>query len=337
MVGKNRVRQSRGKRVKNQDVSKSYEDNYQQNEKELCKDDAPKKLHKEPLVKQMTASTIDNHINNKDEYDDAESIMDESSMCGYSQRESSVRRKEAAMNEPLWRYYPKQVQNILKKKRIDRERLRRSLKPPGKRNYKVLFANIKTVSKDEVSKASLMFKGMKDEYYRLINAEKKVFRALQQKGLFLDKQDFNIMEVFNSRYSDYSESENEENDSFNNKREKHDSIYVEDFESTSAKHRKGVRQEEDILDRNCNMYSSESIKPPKEQSSLDIPSVGNCGTPISQSFEKFSIISKNSHKSHHTFVSKNSNKMLFQDYKVERRPQKEYLQPCQPKKDFLCT
>lgn len=42
-------------------------------------------------------------------------------------RRGSANRPDPSMTEPMWRYYPKQVQSILKKKRVDRERLQRSL------------------------------------------------------------------------------------------------------------------------------------------------------------------------------------------------------------------
>lgn len=58
-----------------------------------------------------------------------------------------------------------------------------------------------------------MFKEMSEEYYALKIAEKKVHRALREKGLYLDQKDFNIMEVFNNVYSDCSyEEEREEVD-----------------------------------------------------------------------------------------------------------------------------
>lgn len=234
--------------------------------------------------------------------------------------------------EPMWRFYPKQVQNILKKKRIDRDRLKRSLKPPGKRNYKVLFSNIKRVSEEEVSRASSMFKEMKDVYYKLVNAEKKVYKALQEKGLFLDQHDFNIMEVFNCGMSEYSSDQ--ENESVIRDRMKESQIFVDEFESTSAKD-KGERAERQALivtePRELNFDIPEKVK---INSSLDLSSVGQNGTPNSHnSFGRFSHISRNTYRSHNSYSSKSSHRLLFPEYQTERRPQHEHSH--QQKGDFL--
>jgi len=55
-----------------------------------------------------------------------------------------------------------------------------------------------------------MFKNITEEYRSLINAKNKIFKSLREKGLYLDQKDFNIMEVFNNAFSDYSDEEIEE-------------------------------------------------------------------------------------------------------------------------------
>lgn len=240
------------------------------------------------------------------------------------------------INDPMWRLYPKQVQNILKKKRIDRERLRRSLKPPGKRNYKTLFGNVKKVANEEVYKASSIFKDILGDYYKLINAEKKVYKALHEKGLFLDKKDFNIMEVFNAGYSDYSDyEEEEENDEnvpipHNTYNSKH--IEVEEFEPTQhkikeEKHSEGMMSHEDVHNYQNNLFKRQRDTP-----TLDLPSIDHYGSLTSPNFEKISNISRHSNDYQNNFVPKSSHRMLFQDYKVERRP-KEFIH-CS-KNDFV--
>lgn len=223
----------------------------------------------------------------------------------------------------MWKFYPKQVQNILKKKRIDRERLRRSLKPPGKRNYKVLFSNVKRVSFEEVSKASEMFKGMKDTYYRLLHAENKIYKALREKGLFLDQKDFNIMEVLNSGLSNYSSEYDHQSEVSSEK--KNEEIYVEEFESTSAKQKINENSEKQV--------SNPDIEKENERCNLEIRSFDRSETPNSRSFEPISNHSKNTFKSQNTFISRHSHRMLLNEYPTERRiPVSHHFQPG---KDFL--
>jgi hypothetical protein len=288
-----------------------------------------KVLRPEPLVKQSTASTVNRHFDIKEEVEDCESVYNNESEYSYSQRNGSSRRKDPSVEDPMWEFYPKQVQNVLKKKRIDRERLRKSLKPPGKRNYRTLFSNLKKVSESEVSTSSLMFKGMKDEYYKLIHAEKKVYKALQEKGLFLDKQDFNIMEVFNYPCSEYSDYEEEK--SVQKPKRRFGSIYVEEFESTSAKTKpRQMESNEDLRPQAKASPSEESRASNKENLSLP-----DSGTPSSFTIEKMSLLSKNTFKSIRSNRSKNSHRLLFPDCHVERRERMVQMKPA--KKDFLCT
>jgi len=281
------------------------------------------RLHRQPTV-----CTPDKLKNIKEEVD-CESADDESSCYQASQCDfSSKRKQDIALADPMWVHYPKQVQNVLKKKRIDRERLRRSLKPPGKRNYKVLFANMKKVTEREVTKASTMFKDMKDVYYNLVSAEKKMHKALIEKGLFLDHKDFNIMEVFNSAYSEYSYDERSEI-GYSNKKHNDAKIYVEEFESTSAKN-KAQRSENDAISvRDLHAQPIEALNKNQISPCFDLNSIA--GTPCSQQFEKFPL----SHKSQKNIDNhgyKSSHRMLFYDYPTEKRPQNKIQQ--NPKKDF---
>ena len=125
----------------------------------------------------------------------------------------------------MWNFYPARVQNTLKKKKIDKEKLNKSLKAPGKRNYKTLFSNVKKVTLAEINKSSLLFKEMTAEYNKLTIAENKVYRALQEKGLHLDREDFNIMEVFNHAYAEYSVASDHEENKINERPEKYSPSY----------------------------------------------------------------------------------------------------------------
>jgi hypothetical protein len=280
------------------------------------------------LQRQPTVCTPDKYINIKEE-GDCESIDDESScyqasQCGFS----SKRKQDIALADPMWVHYPKQVQNVLKKKRIDRDRLRRSLKPPGKRNYKVLFANMKKVTEREVTKASTMFKEMKDVYYNLINAEKKMHKAFIEKGLFLDHKDFNIMEVFNSAYSEYS-YDDQSNIASSAKKQNNTKIHVEEFESTSAKCKAQRLDNDAISVGDLHAQPVEAINKNQISPCFDLHSI--VGTPYSQQFEKFPL----SHKSQKTIEHqgyKNSHRMLFYDYPTEKRSQNKIQQ--NTKKDF---
>lgn len=231
-------------------------------------------------------------------------------------RNESMSEKEHKVHDLMWKYYPKQVQNILKKKRIDRERLRRSLKPPGKRNYKVLFANVKHICNEEVYRASHMMKRMKDNYYKMLHAESRVFKALREKGLFLDRKDFNIMEVFNSEFYNWSSEYDEQSDSVYTKQKANDD--VNEFESTSAKGSETVKQKQvELLEvKNDNGDARQKLT---EFWNFDITSLNKSCTPISCHFEPISNYSKLTHKSRSTFVSRKSQRMLFQDCHVERR------------------
>ena len=52
--------------------------------------------------------------NKTDLRDDSKSEVDESSICDDSNRGQSASKKELCTLDPMWRFYPKQVQNILK-------------------------------------------------------------------------------------------------------------------------------------------------------------------------------------------------------------------------------
>lgn len=288
-----------------------------------------------PLVKQNTASTLANEAGFWDDYEHVESSYDGTSDCEASQRESSYSRKESILMDPMWKFYPKQVQNIMKKKRIDRERLRRSLKPPGKRNYKLLFGNIKHVSSEEVCKASEIFKNVLGDYHKLANAEKKIYKALQEKGLFIDKRDFNIMEVFNSGCSEYSDSEVDESLPASHSKYNIKPIEVEKFESASEENKAERNSAESPVTEDLPAYQNNIFKRQRETPSLDLPSIENFRSPNSPYFEKLSHISKYSHQAQNNFVARNSNRMLFHDYKVEKRPQREFIEHPH-KRNFDC-
>jgi hypothetical protein len=238
-------------------------------------------------------------------------------------RRGSCSKPDPSNLEPMWRYYPKQVQSILKKKRIDRERLRRSLKPPGKRNYKHLFNNLQRVCSDEVTKASEMFKDIKDVNYKLKHAERKVRKALSEKGLFLDQHDFDIMAIFNQELSDsYFEEESENEKQQELKTEKRfEKIYVEEFDSRSDK---GKLQAEKRQKLEMEKYSFRS-SPVSSEQILNMychkckPSVNivKC-SPFSNGFEYKSHISRATYKSHVSFNSKNSRRVLFDEVHPEK-------------------
>ena len=192
------------------------------------------------------------------------------------------------------------------------------MKAPGKRNYKTLFSNLKKVSLSEVMKASAMFKGMTQEYNKLKAIEKKVFKALEEKGLHLSTKDFNIMEVFNNAYSEYS-FEATQQEKVSGENIKYSPIYIDRFEPHISKEKKEQRQI--------------PVTPPQDKLEVPIPEAknnigSNClegsmfepsGTPNSLTFEKISILSKYTGRSHRSFASKKSQRHLFQDYQVERR------------------
>ena len=143
----------------------------------------------------------------------------------------------------------------------------------------------------------------------------KVQRALREKGLFIARKDFNIMEVFNPGFSYYSSELDQQSELDSCKNE----IGIEELESTSAKiNAKEQKLIKNSWPENSNENSQISIKE-KEHSSLELRSVSRSGTPISYNFEPVSNNSKITNKSHNTFISKNSQRMLFQDYHTERR------------------
>ena len=335
MVSRSKVRQCRNKKPKCSGRKTQQMTFEQENGAELGLDKTPSKKKNsdfQKLEKQQTASTLERRISVKEEAKEEEDHF-ESSYCESSRFEHSANKKvDLALTDPMWKFYPKQVQNVLKKKRIDRDRLRRSLKPPGKRNYKVLFANIKKISEDEVAKSSIMFKNMKDVFYKLIKAEKVVRKALLEKGLFLDQKDFNIMEIFNSAYRNYSEDYDSE---YSERDREQEQIYVEELQPMAENNIQKLEKEEYNSIPPLQLDATENLqKPVLPPSNFELSSVGPNGTPISQNFDKFPL-SQKSHKSHQTFISKSSHRLLFADYQVEKRPQVE--KPAKPKKDFLCT
>ena len=211
------------------------------------------------------------------------------------------------------------------------------MKPPGKRNYKHLFANLQKVCADEVSKASLMFKDMKGVYYKLINAERKIRRALLEKGLFLDDKDFDIMAIFNQELSDsYFDSDSEQNDIDSEKHFR--KIYVNEFDDTPEKEKlkteKRAKYEADrhSLESNLNQDENLLAKP-----ALPMPSISMSkgSSPKSNSFEYKSFVSKLTHKSNLSFRSKNSRRLLFDEYRPEKRP--VFIPIINPQKDFIWT
>lgn len=173
---------------------------------------------------------------------------------------------------------------------------------------------------------------MSEEYYKLKIAERNVHKALREKGLFLDQKDFNIMELFNNAYSDYSFDEEEENKEPRPVR-KFSSISVDNLDCSLPVKRP------DHLASSGNPYSKPiGITNPFGRSSvgkdfLEVPSFSNSATPNSFTLEKMSLHSRFTNKTHQSFASKNSQRLLFQDATLERR-QKD---PKKAKGDFLCT
>lgn len=188
-----------------------------------------------------------------------------------------------------------------------------------------------------MSRASVLFKDLKDIFYKLTNAERKIQRSLKEKGLFLDKKDFDIMAVFNQDMSEYYEddeselehsemrkisyynkSDNEQNEVYSQtKREK---IHVGDFDSTSAKQR--VESPKLIEYSNRNMAGSSSQIPEAKRlnpCSIQIPGLSKASTPNSNGFDYLSHISRHTHKSNNTFRSDNSRRMLFPAFRTEKR------------------
>ena len=143
-MGKNVAKQGRTRRSKHS-ISENVERN-STSKFAVSKNSNESIYHKNENSTQNKIYVTENkHINYNQENMDEYSNFGESSNWSQSQRENSATRKELVANDPMWEFYPKQVQNVLKKKRIDRDRLKRSLKTPGRRNYKTLFANLQKV------------------------------------------------------------------------------------------------------------------------------------------------------------------------------------------------
>ena len=180
-----------------------------------------------------------------------------------------------------------------------------------------------------------MFKDMKGVYYKLINAERKIRRALLEKGLFLDDKDFDIMAIFNQELSDsYFDSDSEQNDIDSEKHFR--KIYVNEFDDTPEKEKlkteKRAKYEADrhSLESNLNQDENLLAKP-----ALPMPSISMSkgSSPKSNSFEYKSFVSKLTHKSNLSFRSKNSRRLLFDEYRPEKRP--VFIPIINPQKDFI--
>jgi hypothetical protein len=183
-----------------------------------------------------------------------------------------------------------------------------------------------------VAKSSIMFKNIKDVFYKLIKAEKVVRKALIQKGLFLDQKDFNIMEIFNSAYGNYSEDYDSE---YSERDKEQEHSYVQDAWANGGEKIEKLEKEEynsiPPLQLDANEHRQ---KPQLPTNNFELSPVEPSGTPNSQNFDKFPL-SQKSHKSNLNFVSRSSNRLLFADYQVEKRPLAE--KQAKPKKDFLWT
>lgn len=171
----------------------------------------------------------------------------------------------------------------------------------------------------EVSFSSNMFKGMTSEYCRLVNAEKKLHRALKEKGLFLDKRDFNIMEVFNYPYSDYSDMD-EENKTIGEQRE-FEKIYVEEFDQTDTKYNNENIPVHPVSENHGYEHRKVYLKEMENHERTGLHNHEIANTPNSGfSFEGASHISKNTHRSHNSISFKGSQRLLFgEGYQVEKR------------------
>lgn len=183
----------------------------------------------------------------------------------------------------------------------------------------------------EISKSSAMFKNMSEEYYKLKIAEREVHKALKEKGLFLDKKDFNIMELFNEAYSEYSDDREENKES--EPERKPDFISIENLDRPLPVNKPDPLAYSGPLLQKTIGISNPLGKSSVEREFLEVPSFSNSATPNSFTLEKMSIYSRYTNKSNHSFASKNSQRLLFQDSHVEKRPNNPKMQ----KGDFLCT
>ena len=177
-----------------------------------------------------------------------------------------------------------------------------------------------------------MFKSTSEEYYKLKIAERNVHKALREKGLFLDQKDFNIMELFNNAYSEYSFEEDDAEKKPEPSR-KFSSISVDNLDCSLPV------KKPDHLANSGNLHNKTiGITNPFGRSSvgkdfLEVPSFSNSATPNSFTLEKMSLYSRYTNKSHQSFASKSSQRLLFQDANVEKRQKNTK----KPKGDFLCT
>lgn len=182
----------------------------------------------------------------------------------------------------------------------------------------------------EIRESSYMFKSMSEDYYKLKAAEREVHKALKQKGLFLDQKDFNIMEAFNDACSEYSDNKEESKDS--KSEGKSSFISVENIDRPLPISKPDPLAYSGHLPLksigNLNNLGRSSV----EREFLEVPSFSNSATPNSFTLEKISHHSKYTNKSNHSFASKNSQRLLFQDAKIERRPNQPRIQ----KGDFPC-
>lgn len=185
----------------------------------------------------------------------------------------------------------------------------------------------------EIKEASYMFKNMTQEYYQLKVAERRVHKALREKGLYLDQKDFNIMEVFNNAYSEYSFDEEGENQDPADEK-KVNFVSVESLDRPTPIGRPNpLENSGNILNKPLgisNPFGKSSV----EREFLEVPSFSNSATPNSFTLEKMSLYSRYTNKSHQSFASKNSQRLLFQDANVEKRPKKAQKEK---KGDFMCT
>lgn len=161
----------------------------------------------------------------------------------------------------------------------------------------------------------------------------KVQRALREKGLFISQKDFNIMEVFNPGFScSYSESDQQSESSIYKEEQL---VNNNESERISDKSNSNEQNKIKVCSPNFQNYNSHQCVNNKYQSSLGLRSISQSGTPISCNFEPVSNNSKMTNKSHNSFISRNSQRLLFQDFHTEKRiPQSKVFHPG---KDFICT
>jgi RNA recognition motif-containing protein len=117
MVSRSKVRQCRSKKSKSSGVKEQQKTFEQENIAEHGQTKTPTKKKSaefQKLGKQQTASTLEKRISVKEEAKDDEENFESSDYESSRFEHSSSKKADLALTDPMWRYYPKQVQNVLK-------------------------------------------------------------------------------------------------------------------------------------------------------------------------------------------------------------------------------